>query len=180
MLIISENELLHTDSCQDIIEHHGVKGMKWGQRMKRWGSAAGRAVVNNLRHPIISNKGIVASRKHSILGTEFGTTRSLEFRNRYVKDMVAANKQYKKDKKQANTKYSEGVGKTSKKYEKSAFNPKRDKKNGETRSAFRERVTNSGKELGKQYSKLNTERKASIKKAKDKRNAAYASAGGRY
>lgn len=103
MLIISENKLVQTESCQDIIEHHGVRGMKWGQRTKRWGSAAGRAVVNNLRHPIISNKGIVASRKHSILGTEFGTTRSLEFRNRYVKDMVAANKQYKKDKKQANT-----------------------------------------------------------------------------
>ena len=180
MLIINENELLHTDSCQDIIEHHGVRGMKWGQRTKRWGSAAGRAVVNNLRHPIISNKGIVASRKHSILGTEFGTTRSLEFRNRYVKDMVAAKKQYKKDKKQANTKYSEEVGKLGKKYEKTAFYAKRDKKNGETRKDFRNRVTNSGKEFGNEHSKLNTERKNSIKQAKAKRKTAAMMAGGSY
>ena len=180
MLIINENELIHTDSCQDFIEHHGVKGMKWGQRTKRWGSAAGRAVVNNLRHPIISNKGIVASRKHSILGTELGTTRSLEFRNRYVKDMVAAKKQYKKDKKQANTKYSEEVGKLGKKYEKTAFYAKRDKKNGETRKDFRNRVTNSAKEFGNKHSKLNTERKNSIKQAKAKRKTAAMMAGGSY
>ena len=29
MIIISENELLNTDSVDDVIEHHGVKGMKW-------------------------------------------------------------------------------------------------------------------------------------------------------
>lgn len=167
MLIISENKLLHTDSCQDIIEHHGIKGMKWGQRMKRWGAAAGRTAVNSVRHPILSDMSISASRKHSRMGTDFGTTRSLEFRNRYIKDMVAAKKQYKKDKKQANTKYSEGVGKIS-------------KKNGETRSDFRKRVTNSSKELGKEYSKLNSERKNSIKQAKSKRKQAYAMAGGRY
>lgn len=167
MLIISENKLLHTDSCQDIIEHHGVKGMKWGQRMKRWGAAAGRTAVNSVRHPILSDMSISASRKHYRMGTDFGTTRSLEFRNRYIKDMVAAKKQYKKDKKQANTKYSEGVGKIS-------------KKNGETRSDFRKRVTNSSKELGKEYSKLNSERKNSIKQAKSKRKQAYAMAGGRY
>ena len=167
MLIISENKLLHTDSCQDIIEHHGVKGMKWGQRMKRWGAAAGRTAVNSVRHPILSDMSISASRKHSRMGTDFGTTRSLEFRNRYIKDMVAAKKQYKKDKKQANTKYSEGVGKIS-------------KKNGETRSDFRKRVTNSSKELGKEYSKLNSERKNRIKQAKSKRKQAYAMAGGRY
>ena len=51
MLIISENELLHTDSCEDIIEHHGVKGMKWGQRMKRWGSAYGGMAKRKLLHP---------------------------------------------------------------------------------------------------------------------------------
>lgn len=157
MLIISENELLHTDSCQDIIEHHGVKGMKWGQRMKRWGAAAGRTAINSVRHPILSDMSISASRKHSRMGTDFGTTRSLEFRNRYIKDMVAAKKQYKKDKKQANTKYSDGVGKISKKYENSAF-----------------------KELGKEYSKLGAERKNSIKQAKAKRKQAYAMAGGRY
>lgn len=180
MLIINEKELLHTDSCQDFIEHHGIKGMKWGQRMKRWGSAAGKATLNSMRHPILSDMSISASRKHSRLGTDFGSTRSLEFRNRYVKDMVAAKKQYKKDKKQANTKYSEEAGKLGKKYEKTAFYAKRDKKNGETRKDFRNRVTNSAKEFGKESSKLNSERKNNIKQAKAKRNAAYASAGGRY
>lgn len=34
MIIISENELIHTDRFDDVIEHHGVKGMKWGQRMR--------------------------------------------------------------------------------------------------------------------------------------------------
>ena len=32
MLIISENELIHTDDFNDVIEHFGVKGMKWGHR----------------------------------------------------------------------------------------------------------------------------------------------------
>ena len=37
MLILHEGELLHTDSSTDILEHYGVKGMKWGKRL---GSAA--------------------------------------------------------------------------------------------------------------------------------------------
>ena len=34
MLILHEGELLHTDSSTDILEHYGVKGMKWGKRLK--------------------------------------------------------------------------------------------------------------------------------------------------
>ena len=34
MLILHEGELLHTDSSTDIIEHYGVKGMKWGKRLR--------------------------------------------------------------------------------------------------------------------------------------------------
>lgn len=30
MLIINENELIHTDDFNDIIEHYGIRGMKWG------------------------------------------------------------------------------------------------------------------------------------------------------
>ena len=32
MLIINENELVHTDDFNDVIEHFGIKGMKWGTR----------------------------------------------------------------------------------------------------------------------------------------------------
>ena len=34
MLILHEGELLHTDSSTDILEHYGVKGMKWGKRLR--------------------------------------------------------------------------------------------------------------------------------------------------
>lgn len=32
MLIYENGELQHTNTCIDVIEHSGVKGMKWGQR----------------------------------------------------------------------------------------------------------------------------------------------------
>ena len=34
MLILHEGELLHTDSSTDVLEHYGVKGMKWGKRLR--------------------------------------------------------------------------------------------------------------------------------------------------
>ena len=34
MLILHEGELLHTDSSTEILEHYGVKGMKWGKRLR--------------------------------------------------------------------------------------------------------------------------------------------------
>ena len=33
MILIHEGEILHTDSSTDILEHYGVKGMKWGKRL---------------------------------------------------------------------------------------------------------------------------------------------------
>lgn len=35
MLIYNNGELQHTDTCLDVIEHHGIKGMKWGRRKLR-------------------------------------------------------------------------------------------------------------------------------------------------
>ena len=36
MLILYEGEILHTDSSTDILEHYGVKGMKWGKRLHKY------------------------------------------------------------------------------------------------------------------------------------------------
>ena len=52
MLIIKEDTLIHTDSSSDIIQHFGVKGMRWGQRrsranvMPRVGQFSGRIKKN--------------------------------------------------------------------------------------------------------------------------------------
>ena len=50
MLIINEDTLIHTDSSSDVIEHFGVKGMRWGQRrvnnMSRIGQFSGRIKRN--------------------------------------------------------------------------------------------------------------------------------------
>ena len=36
MILIHEGEILHTDSSTDILEHYGVKGMKWGKRLHKY------------------------------------------------------------------------------------------------------------------------------------------------
>ena len=76
MLILHEGELLHTDSSTDILEHYGVKGMKWGKRLRSAATkvasdkrvrATGRylkdyrkesfkGVGRSYTHPILSNK----------------------------------------------------------------------------------------------------------------------------
>lgn len=180
MLIISENELIHTDSCQDFIEHHGVKGMKWGQRMSRWGSAAGRTVVNSVRHPILNDMSVKASKQRSKAGTLFGTTRSLEFRNRYVKDMVKAKKQYKKEKNAALSRHGNGDDKIFNKYSQDAYFSKRKKSEGESRKDYKERQTMARKKMGSAYKDLNNNYKRDIANAKTKLKKATILAGGKY
>ena len=50
MLILHEGELLHTDSSTDILEHYGVKGMKWGKRLKSAASKIYDDHKENLRY----------------------------------------------------------------------------------------------------------------------------------
>jgi len=34
MKLINGDKLVHTDNSEDVIEHFGIKGMKWGQRIR--------------------------------------------------------------------------------------------------------------------------------------------------
>lgn len=179
MIIISENELYHTDSCQDIIEHHGVKGMKWGQRMKRWGSAYGGMAKRKLLHP---NFYAYARRKtRGMSGSVLAaTSRHMEYTNRVVDDMVKAKKQYKQDKNKALDRHGDGDHKIFSKYSDEAFFAKRDKKGGESRQEWRARKGEAQKKMANAYVGLNTRYKNDINNAKAKRAKAYVNSGGKF
>lgn len=179
MIIISENELVHTDSFSDVIEHHGVKGMKWGQRMKRWGSAYGGMVKRRLRHPMLYD---VARRKtRGMTGSPLSAgSRHMEYTNRVIDDMAKANKQYKKDRKDAVGRHSDGDDKIFKKYGHDAFFSKRDKKGGESRQDYRVRKGEAQKKLANAYVGLNTRYKNDINKAKAARAKAFVNSGGKF
>ena len=57
LLILHEGEILHTDSSTDILEHYGVKGMKWGKRL---GTSA-KKVANYYDHTNRMNRKINAN-----------------------------------------------------------------------------------------------------------------------
>ena len=50
MLILIEDNLLHTDSSTEILEHYGVKGMKWGKRLRSASSKLYDNHKENLRY----------------------------------------------------------------------------------------------------------------------------------
>lgn len=158
MIIISENELIHTDSFSDVIEHHGVKGMKWGQ-------------------PMLYD---VARRKtRGMTGSPLSAgSRHMEYTNRVIDDMAKANKQYKKDRKDAVGRHSDGDDKIFKKYGHDAVFSKRDKKGGESRQDHRVRVGEAQKKLANAYVGLNTRYKNDINKAN--RARAFVNAGGKF
>ena len=57
MILIHEGEIIHTDSSTDILEHYGVKGMKWGKRL---GTSA-KKVANYYDHTNRMNRKINAN-----------------------------------------------------------------------------------------------------------------------
>nr|DAD62526.1 MAG TPA: hypothetical protein [Caudoviricetes sp.] len=102
MLIISENELLHTDTCEDVIEHFGTKGMKWGVRKgKAYAKSFIKYKYNELRHPILTTKGDL---KTVLKGKLLNTHRRLDYVNKFVDDRVASKKKYKEGKHTINEK----------------------------------------------------------------------------
>ena len=97
MLIIKEDTLIHTDSSSDVIEHHGVKGMKWGRRaVKKAGSYAkdyARMTYNNARHPISTTKAeLRLLRKAKLLPTH----KAIKYKNKFVADDIKARKDYRR------------------------------------------------------------------------------------
>lgn len=104
MIIISENELIHTDRFDDVIEHFGTKGMKWGMRKtKAYAKSFVRNKYNELRHPILTTK---ADFKTLMKGRVLNTHRRLDYVNKFVDDRIAAKRKYKSGKKTIDEKYS--------------------------------------------------------------------------
>lgn len=69
MYVIHENELVHVDSGSDVLEHYGVKGMKWGQR---------RAIakLQKLEFKQAKYKNIAASRRRAMTGSHKDLSRA--------------------------------------------------------------------------------------------------------
>ena len=96
MLILYEGEIIHTDSSTDILEHYGVKGMKWGKRL---GTSA-KKVANYYDHTNRMNRKInanVAKRDRTqkqldSLNKEMSTRSN--FRNLRVKTAAAQAAEY--------------------------------------------------------------------------------------
>ena len=96
MILIHEGEILHTDSSTDILEHYGVKGMKW---RKRLGTSA-KKVANYYDHTNRMNRKIdtnVAKRDRTqkqldSLNKEMSTRSN--FRNLRVKTAAAQAAEY--------------------------------------------------------------------------------------
>ena len=96
MILIHEGEILHTDSSTDILEHYGMKGMKWGKRL---GTSA-KKVANYYDHTNRMNRKIdanVAKRDQTqkqleSLNKEMSTRSN--FRNLRVKTAAAQAAEY--------------------------------------------------------------------------------------
>ena len=88
------------------LQHHGVKGMKWGKRARAvgaWGKEFGRAYANEYTHPYAAQvakyklafKNGKEGRKYAIVSAN---TNALGYRNKVVRDRVAAKNLYKAEK----------------------------------------------------------------------------------
>lgn len=98
MKLLDDNgQIINVDSSRDIIEHFGIKGMKWGHR---------RSLKNELRKWIDINGGKKSniskdvkreSYSHSKLGTLFKSNRSLQYRIGRLKEIHKVGKNAEKE-----------------------------------------------------------------------------------
>ena len=173
MFIITENELIHTDSTSDVIEHFGVKGMKWGAR--KAGSYAkeyAKASFNSVRHPILNSKGMARSASNSVAGTYLGSHRSLKYRNKVVSDMVKAKKDWKNERKRLMNDEGNQLSKMDTK------NPKR--KAGESRKDYKSRIKEHDRKIAERENQIENTTNRKLKTAKKNYKRSLSSAGGNY
>ena len=96
MYIIHKNELIHVDTGSNVLEHYGVKGMKWGKQAVGYAGSFGKAYANQFVHPVLSRKAFSSSTSKSQAGSFMGTKRSLDYQNKFVKTQLDANAATKK------------------------------------------------------------------------------------
>nr|DAD73427.1 MAG TPA: hypothetical protein [Siphoviridae sp. ctKm44]DAE09948.1 MAG TPA: hypothetical protein [Siphoviridae sp. ctJdE31] len=88
MLIINDNQLLHTDSTDDVLEHFGVKGMKWGNRRStgpKVGQFSGRIKKN-----LVSRNSMKRANEKKIAGMKKSDPKRRELINKN-KDLTDMN-----------------------------------------------------------------------------------------
>lgn len=85
MYIIHENELIQVDTGSEVLEHYGVKGMKWGKQAVGYAGSFGKAFANQFAHPVLSQKAYSSAASKSRAGSIVGTKRSLDYQNKFVK-----------------------------------------------------------------------------------------------
>ena len=114
MLILHEGELLHTDSSTEILEHYGVKGMKWGKRvrsaaskvasdkrvrdtgrrLKDYGKESFKTVGRSYTHPLLSAKSARLATRYDLRKGNLSSAllirnkASMKRMNDYVDDRV--------------------------------------------------------------------------------------------
>ena len=96
MYIIHEQQLVHVDRGSDILEHYGVKGMKWGKRAVDYAGSFRKMSANQFAHPILSRKAYSSSTSKSSVGSMIATKRSLDYQNKFVKTQLDAKAETKK------------------------------------------------------------------------------------
>ena len=96
MIIINEDTLIHTDSSSDVIQHFGVKGMRWGQRrsrangMPRIGQFSGRIKKN-----LVARKNMKRANEKKIATLSKNDPKRRELINKN-KDLTNMNQNIKK------------------------------------------------------------------------------------
>ena len=89
MLIIHDNELIHTDNFDDVIQHFGIKGMKWGNRKSKDGVPRIGQFSGRINKNLVARKNMKRANEKKIaaLGKNDPKRRELINKNKDLTDM---------------------------------------------------------------------------------------------